>query len=272
MSHRTGRIRVDESAIRWFLPRLVAVIVAVGLPFGAYTMVGRLTHSALFMVERVDVVGNDRVPEDEVLRAAGLGRARNILTVDAAEIRDGVEAHPWVRSAEVRIDLRVRSVVVQIEERELAGIGLRSDAMLIDRNGEAIRPWRAADGLSVPVLLSNVPPGEDPTPTFRELLRVAELAAATGVAESNPVVEVHEIHRQGYRVVFADGFELSLGRSDVATRVSRLDEALAVVSARGRRPTYAVSRGSDPYRIVVGSDQMVASAEPAAQPSPEPAP
>lgn len=240
---------------RWFLPRAFAVIVAVCLPFIAYSTTAQLTASRAFVVEAVELSGNERVEDADLLEVAGFGRARNILTLDPVAIRDGLQAHPWVRTADVDIDLRQRRVDLRVEERELAAIAVHHEPVLIDRHGEVIRPWRASDGLGVPVLVG----ATDAPATLRAMLDVCASLANTRLAERAPVVEVHDRGVHGFRVLLADGFELLLARDAVDARVARVDEALARGTG-SRRATYALANGSDPLRIVVGHETSLSTA------------
>ncbi len=235
------------------VPRLAALALAVAVPFAAYHAVGAVTESRLFMVRTVEIAGLDRVSVDEVERAAGLERPRNVLTVDPTVTREAVEALDWVRTAAVEVSLDGRVSIV-VEEREERALVLATAPVLIDTRGEVIRQWRPGDPTGLPVLtgmLTDTPAGLAPDAALvrRAFAILDRLADAL---DGGSVSEIQHRGPHGYLVVLDDGLEVRLGADRLDERIERLGIALAELSSTGRNPTYVVLDGESLDRVAVG--------------------
>ncbi|MBB5155712.1 cell division protein FtsQ/DivIB [Saccharopolyspora phatthalungensis] len=111
---------------RWALPALltVATLVAVVLYF-----------TPLLGVRSVQVVGNSRLGQDEVVRAAGIESGTPMLQVDVDEIRARLQAVPKIAAAQVSLSWP-STVRVQVTERiPVAFLVARNGIQLVDADG-----------------------------------------------------------------------------------------------------------------------------------------
>ncbi len=251
--------QLNENVIRWVLPRMLAVVVAFAIPVLAYSAIGGITESRVFVVEAIDMAGNSALSEAQVLEAAGFAGPRNILTVSEVEVEQRLEAHPWIRHAEVAVNFRSRTVSMTVEERTLAAVAVGAHTLLIDTNGEVIEPWQAHNALTVPVFVG-VP--ADDTAAMLEAISLSEQIQQTATAAENPVVEIHTMGAAGFRVLLANGFEIRVARDRIAERIAVLDAALDHARSRTAFPTYVYLTSTDPARAVIGQPSATTAQNP----------
>ena len=108
-------------------------------------------QSDLFRVCQVLVKGCDRVTEEEVLQLSDVTAQDNLLSLDLKSIATSIEAHPWVRTVEVKKKLPDH-LMITIKEHTPVAL-LNSDKMyLVDEQGEIIDKLSTEDPVSLPII------------------------------------------------------------------------------------------------------------------------
>jgi cell division protein FtsQ len=94
----------------------LSVVVVLGLGWGIYLGLALAGNSESLEIRNIQVMGERRVTENEILARAGYTPGMNALEIDLGEIREAVEAILWVRHATVR---RVwpNELVITVSER-----------------------------------------------------------------------------------------------------------------------------------------------------------
>ncbi|MER6988600.1 FtsQ-type POTRA domain-containing protein [Saccharopolyspora hirsuta] len=131
---------------RWALPLVLAAVTVLALV---------LYFTPLLGVRSVEVVGNTSLDHDEVVRASGIETGTPMLQVDAAEIRDRLQAVPKIAAAEVVLSWP-SAVQVRVTERVPA-------AFLVARNGIEL-----VDATGMPFQTVPEPPADLPELKVRE--------------------------------------------------------------------------------------------------------
>ena len=78
-------------------------------------------HSPGFYLSSLEVVGNHRLCEEEVLDLSGLLHGEHLLVAFDSAVREGILASPWVARASVRLAYPGR-IIITIEERKPAAL------------------------------------------------------------------------------------------------------------------------------------------------------
>lgn len=113
---------------------LVGLVVA--LVFWRAAVVATRAH--VLQIDRVTVVGNERLSKGEVMAVLSGLRGESLLWTDLARWRTRLLASPWVRDAALRRSLP-STIEVVVWERRPVGIGRVNDEMyLIDDRGVLI--------------------------------------------------------------------------------------------------------------------------------------
>ena len=240
-----------EQRVRSLAPKLLALVLAVTVPFAAYQFVGDATHSHIFLVQEVRVAAVESLTEAEVLRLADMDRARNVLMLDAHAIETRLESEPWIRDASVTVDLRALSVQIDIEERTLAAIVADGVPLMVDTDGEPIRTWEG-DALDAPVIVGVPIRRDEAGMPIPDPVRLADTLDLIALAEAEfPTRRLREVHHRGslgYRLHF-DRFELTVGADRLDERLAHVHTGLAQLD---RRPLYALADATSPTRITFG--------------------
>ena len=193
---------------------------------GAWLLYG----SDLVRLEQVRVVGNARASEASVRHLADLAVGEPLVAQDLARAVHGVERHPWVRRASAR---RVfpDTVVLQVEEREIAALLLTDGLFLVDHEGVPFR--RATPGdLDHPVI-TGLPASlvaEHPAVARRV---VSEALAWMTAVDAHPSLDVRDLSEvrferaTGYALVFRNGGEILVGFRSPSDALGRLDLLLS---------------------------------------------
>ena len=106
-AHRVGG-RPARARSRWGLALTLLVLLAVCL-FAAY-------RSALFRLERVQISGNQRLGQAEILEIAGVSPGMLRWETSAERVRERLLAEPWIESATVT--WRGNALLISVSERE----------------------------------------------------------------------------------------------------------------------------------------------------------
>ncbi|HEX2485123.1 MAG TPA: FtsQ-type POTRA domain-containing protein [Myxococcota bacterium] len=205
---------------------------AAGLAAGVRAsepIVARL-RPQLLAVERVALVGAERVKDEEVVAALGLRSGTPVLAVDAGELRRRLEALPWVARARVAL-LRPGRVLVALEEREpvaVALLGSPPTRWWLDSEGVPFLPVGVADarGRAVVVGPEDAKP-RAPDPRLAEGVAVARALAAHALPPVREVRVGRDAPSRLPALVLASGTRVTLGPGDLDRKLARLAALLA---------------------------------------------
>lgn len=206
---RARRVDVARSRGRRRMRRIKGVLGAICAVVWALVAL----RSPLLDVDRVHVVGAERVPVEEVRRAAAsTAPGTPMVEVDLGRARAGVAALPWVD--EVRVTrLWPGSVRIVVTERhEVATVETSDGWALVDADGRALAVVDAEPDLPALPGERDAAPGATLGPDDRRALTVlgdlpSELrSAVTRTDEGADGLEL--VLDDGYHVVLGDGTDL----------------------------------------------------------------
>lgn len=212
----------DESKGIGF-PRLNVFIFLLVLAFGllSFFSVRLVMDSIRFPVSEVQVVGDLHYADRETLQAIVAFHADSgFYGIDLPELRESVEALPWIRSASIRrlwpnglkIDVKEHDVRTRWNKKELVSSDF-SVFMPPQYRLEGVEgaEWEAY--FSQLPLLGGV---EGRHAALYELYRVVSRQLVTLGA---PIVEIHEDERRSVRIVLENGIWINLGRERTQSRL-----------------------------------------------------
>jgi len=184
----------------------------------------------LLAVERLALVGAERVAPAEVIAALGLHAGTPVLAVDAPELRRRLEAHPWVARARVAL-LRPGRVVVALEEREPVAVvllGSPPSRWWLDAEGVPFLPVGTADARGHAVVVGP----EDAKPRAADA-RLAEGVAVARALRTHALPPVREVlvgrdaPSRLPALVLGSGTRVTLGPGELDAKLARLAALLA---------------------------------------------
>jgi cell division septal protein FtsQ len=104
------RLQEEEPGRRGRLGFWLALLVMLGICLFA------VWRSALFRLERVQITGNQRLSQADILEIAGLAPSMLRWEVPAARVQERLAAEPWIKKATV--SWKGNRLLIEIEERE----------------------------------------------------------------------------------------------------------------------------------------------------------
>jgi hypothetical protein len=132
---RVRRAPPPRGRLSWArLARLGLLLVLLGLLGGAIGRSFIRAGSPELSIDRILVVGNDRLTEGEILELIDVTEATNILTLDLDETREKLLRSTWVKNVELKRVLPA-TLTLQITERTPVAVAVLSSLYLLAGDG-----------------------------------------------------------------------------------------------------------------------------------------
>ncbi len=215
---------------------LLAFVAGV-LAAGPLLRVAVAAMPAAFAVERLAILGADRIDAREIARIAGRDASASTAILTPTDLIGRISRHPWIAEARA-VRVAPDTVILRIVERVPAAIWVRGsgEAFLIDGHGT---PFAAADDESLPHLYlhgSDAPVCQPiracaPDPRLAAGVALARIVESAGFAQ--PRIQLDGPDPRALPVLHLAGVapRVLLGDRERETQLAHLARALAVVPA-----------------------------------------
>jgi cell division septal protein FtsQ len=260
------RVRLSSARVR---AAVAAVVIGLAV-YAGYRAIAVVAGLEVFHIDRINVRGNHRLSNGEVLVMLQDLRGRSVLAVDLSEWRRVLLNSPWVADASLRRTLP-STVDVAILERAPLGIGrINGSLYLVDDRGAVIDEYgpNYAD-LDLPIIDGlALAPGEESADVYRALLarRLLDALRAKNMASQISQIDVSD-SRNAVVLLEGDSTLIRLGNERFVERLQsyhelapalreqvptidyvdlRFDERVYVRPARERRAPVAGARTAPP--------------------------
>src|SRR5919198_4471937 len=100
----------------------------------------------------VQVIGLEHVTRDEAIDKLRLPVSTSIVWLSPKQLAERLEAHPWIKSAEISRELPHRLIVRVVERRPAAVLRAENGLWLIDDEGHVLNAVSDAEAQDLPVL------------------------------------------------------------------------------------------------------------------------
>jgi cell division protein FtsQ len=191
------------------------------------------SRTSLLHARAVEVTGDDRRSRLEIVTAAGISRATNVLWFGEAEAERRLLADPWIEHANVSVDL---PWTIRVEVRERVPVAIANDGVLrvlIAADGTALGPASPTDRRLPVIDLPAARADDGPRPS------AAGAARAVGALSSDVRDAIARITILGDATIeirLRSGIEVRYGEAvDVVRKAAALDEVLAWAEEEGER-------------------------------------
>jgi cell division protein FtsQ len=226
---------------RW-LKRLGLIGYVTGVSLLLVLVHDAATQSAYFNAVAIEVSGNQRLSDQQVLEQAHLESGQNILAVNLRETRARLLAHPWIAEAQVRRKIPDR-IEIRIEEHRAAALVDVGRRYLIDNRGVVFKAASSKEAMSLPEIsglrysdlrLASAGMGAD---TQRTTLLQAVMTVLKLGQHPHSAVSIREIRRievdpqLGLTVVAFDAPKpIKLGFDNYAAKFMKLKQVMVLLN------------------------------------------
>jgi cell division septal protein FtsQ len=253
-SLRSRLARALGPAAKVALGMVLVVGTAAATIYGGYRLALESSQFALRTVE----LESRRWAREELLEKAGVRLGDNLLALDLRAAEQRLLADPWVKSAQVMLELP-HTLRVQLVEREaLALASLDGGLFLVESSGEPFKSWQAGDPDDLPVLtgvtleaLAKDRPGA--------VARLAEGLSVLSHYERLPVSQQHRAQEVNLSpdgavvlTVGARGISLHLGQGPWPKKMLMVAEVMRTFENKHELPGVVfLDNALHPERVVV---------------------
>lgn len=192
-----------------------------------------LSRSVFFQVDKVDIIGCNKLDTRQVLSWSGLDIKTNLWSLRTSKLKKHLEKHSWIESAIVKRKWP-NALRIKIRERvPVALINKKSGLYYIDKKGVVISSVLPTDGLDYPIITGKEEAtGPDALPNAKWLQDTLSFIRYAG--SGNPILpkqNISEIHvgPEGQLTLYlADNpFPIYLGQGEMKKKYGRLSKVLS---------------------------------------------
>jgi len=117
----------------------------------AFTVAFLMT-STLFNIKTINVIGNNRVSQQEIIRVSGLSYQQNIFRINTKETMKNIFQNPYVKKIKIRRGLP-NIVNIDIIEREpIVLVPYVGSFLFVDSQGIVVEISNSLEGMELPVI------------------------------------------------------------------------------------------------------------------------
>ncbi len=256
-----------ESALKGLVSLIVIYVVFVAVFLVWQELYRGVLAQGWFDVLAIDIVGNERVPNAEILAYGHLSTHRPIFDVNVKKAALQVESHPWIKSARVSRRLPDALLVEVVENQPMARVKL--DRMYyVNQEGT---PFKFADDSSLEELVlieglhnSDFEPLEAGQ---RKMLRALQLQKKYNEHPMSVLAKLKGIryHHNGLELLVGDlPSTLVFGQSVQSEALDRAAKLWKSLAQQGQHAeTIHLDNRNEPERVTVKyADNVTANSKP----------
>ncbi|MEQ9618185.1 MAG: FtsQ-type POTRA domain-containing protein [Deltaproteobacteria bacterium] len=217
---------------------LLAVLTVLGVASYASLRLG------IFTVEEIEISGNNRISEREIIKRSGLHRGLSSIFFFENQVEEDILGNPWIRTVSVNKEFP-KKVRIEIEEEEVYCIVISGGGkpFYISRSGNMLGSGNFDMGLDFPVLIGEVIENPD---LLKEALDILELSKSSIVLNWNDISEVHIDPIYGIKVFTNDNRRIEFDRNKIVEKWDKIEKILK----------HSDSLGLKEYYINISSENM----------------
>lgn len=220
----------------WRIVKITAIvsifaIISVYAVNFSIDIYNKVISSDYFMINRIDISGNNNVTDEEILTAAGVAVGQNNISVSIENVETALEKNPWLEHVSVKRELP-DILEISVQERVPKFWMLQGGVMFYaDQYGRPIVPVGSTPKQSLPVLEIESG-GEIFCEHLPEMLSVFD---RSGLPLSVQTASWLKLTRSGGLEIFMEdsGLHLGLGADDFSENLVRLSMVLRDLNLRG---------------------------------------
>lgn len=175
----------------------------------------------LFRVERILLTGNEHLTDEEVKALTGVREDNGLLVLSNREVREKLEASPWIRSVAVHKEFPNELHLKIRETSPFALLDLKGKMFIIDEEGRLLEELKSDSIPFLPLIT-----GGDPykkKEAYVEAIRLANVIRKTDLLANRERIEIVAASARDLSVIL-DGVLVKVGEGQYEEKLQRLAE------------------------------------------------
>jgi len=210
-----------------FFYTFFVMLSLAGAVFICLKFVNWSTQNPVFNLQDVTINGNRLLHNDEILKLIEIKQGANIANIDLRILKDAIEAHPYIESAQISRRFP-SSLWINVVERTPVAFINSTKLYAVDQSGVLLPLLQSVELSDLPIITGIngflEVPGRQINSDF--LLGAIELIHATRIVNSNfyqSLSEVNYDQKKGFIVYFNDAtFPALFGFNDYFDKAQKL--------------------------------------------------
>lgn len=219
------------------------ILVLIVLVASAYITL----HLGIFTVEQINISGNTRIKEKEILRRSGLRQGESSIFFFEDSVEESLLKNPWVKTISVRKEFP-KKVYIEIVEEEIYCLLFNEYGELyyLSKVGKRLGPANFDEGLDFPVLIGE---GINNPDLVKEALQILELSLRSKVLNWSKVSEVHLDSIYGISLFTIDKRQIEFDSKNIVNKWRKVEKIISHAEMLGIKETY-INISSDSIGVV----------------------
>lgn len=219
------------------------ILVLIVLVASAYITL----HLGIFTVEQINISGNTRIKEKEILRRSGLRQGESSIFFFEDSVEESLLKNPWVKTISVRKEFP-KKVYIEIVEEEIYCLLFNEYGELyyLSKVGKRLGPANFDEGLDFPVLIGE---GINNPDLVKEALQILELSLRSKVLNWSKISEVHLDSIYGISLFTIDKRQIEFDSKNIVNKWRKVEKIISHAEMLGIKETY-INISSDSIGVV----------------------
>ena len=228
---------------------LLSIVFLNSLFIYAYTF---LVSRPYFAIKEISVRGLKELTEKDVLAAAGINPAQNLLAINTDAVVRRVATNQWVKNVYVGRELP-NKLVLEVQERSpVVLVNQANDFYLMDAEGFVFKKLSKGDEVDLPILTGVNVEEKNKSPLFLSSLNLLKTVSnQEKYAYLGAISEIHIDDIFGLSLIFDKGLYLKLGIGGFESKLKQLTLVMADLEKREMKNGYLCIDLSDESKVTV---------------------
>ena len=224
----------EESKFSYIKYIKILSVILVLIVLGVSTYI--TLHLGIFTVEQINISGNTKIKEKEILKRSGLRQGESSIFFFEDSVEESILKNPWVKGVSVKKEFP-KKVYIEIKEEEVYCLFFSEDGELyyLSKVGKRLGPANFDKGLDFPVLIGE---GINNPDLVKEALQILELSSGSKVLNWSEISEVHLDSIYGINLFTIDKKRIEFDSKNIADKWRKVEKIISHAEMLGVEETY----------------------------------
>jgi len=193
-------------------------------------------HLGIFTVQEINITGNTRIKEKEILKRSGLRQGESSIFFFENSVEEYILKNPWVQRVSVTKEFP-KKVNIEIKEEESYCLLFDENGKLyyISKEGKRLGPANFDEGLDFPVLIGE---GINDPDLVKEALQLLELSSGSKVLNWDKISEVHLNSIYGINLFTIDKKRIEFDTKNIVSKWRKVEKIITHAKMMGIEEKY----------------------------------